>query len=99
MQILEGQHYRLNPGPREDPIVQHRQLPAAKLLGRHPLERPFGRRWDINQRRQNRRVLLRIYTDLLQRAFPIPKLNEGECSATAASWPIPPRYEEFRAAG
>jgi hypothetical protein len=30
---------------------------------------------------------------------PTRKLDEGECSATAASWPIPPRYEECRVAG
>ena len=72
MQILEGKHHRLNSRPREHPIVQRRQLTATEFLGRHPLELPSWRQWDIDQRRQQAaRSPSDRYPTCCERAFEI----------------------------
>jgi len=76
MQILERQHHRLNARARHHPVGQRRQLPAPQFLRRQS-RRAFRRQRNVEQRREQGRILRWVELDLRERTLQLREAPLG----------------------
>jgi hypothetical protein len=72
VQILKCQHHRLRLGPRHHPIGECSQLPPSQFLRRELGRTFFGQR-NVDERREQSRILGRVEPDLSQRILQFRK--------------------------